>query len=91
MRPTSRSEASAVLFGPSRYQNGGYPTGPGIVDAMLKEAEPAIAGTPDPAKIKNLLRLDRRLLELYASWLSLEAELRRHDETANVCTRMARG
>ena len=67
MRPTSRSEASAVLFGPSRYQNGGYPTGPGIVDAMLKEAEPAIAGTPDPAKIKNLLRLDRRLLELYAS------------------------
>ena len=59
MRPTSRSEASAVLFGPSRYQNGGYPTGPGIVDAMLKEAEPAIAGTPDPAKTKGLLRLNR--------------------------------
>jgi hypothetical protein len=34
---------------------------------MLKEAEPAIAGMPDPEKIKNLLRLDRRLLELYVS------------------------
>jgi hypothetical protein len=30
---TSRSEASAVSFGPSRYQNGGYPTGPGIAMA----------------------------------------------------------
>jgi hypothetical protein len=34
---------------------------------LLKEAEPAIAGTPDPAKTKNLLRLDRQLLELYVS------------------------
>ena len=75
----------------SHYQNGGYPTGSRMVEDLLKDAEPAIAGTPDAAKIKNLLRLDRRLLELYASWLSLEAELRRHDETANVCTRMARG
>jgi hypothetical protein len=33
----------------------------------LKDAEPAITGLRDPAKIKNLLRLDRQLLELYAS------------------------
>ena len=58
---------SAVSFGPSHYQNGGYPTGSRIVDAPLKEAEPAIAGTSDPAKTKNLQRLDRRLLELDAS------------------------
>ena len=51
----------------SRYQDGGYPTGSRIVEDLLKEAEPAIAGMPDPAKTKNLLRLDRRLLELYAS------------------------
>jgi hypothetical protein len=34
---------------------------------LLKDAEPVIAGTPDPAKTKNLLRLDRQLLELYVS------------------------
>ena len=34
---------------------------------LLKDAEPAIASTPDPAKTKNLLRLNRELLELYAS------------------------
>jgi len=49
-----------------RHQDGGYPTGSRIVEELLKDAEPAIAGTPDPAKTKNLLRLDRRLLELYA-------------------------
>ena len=38
-----------------------------MVEDLLKDAEPAIAGTPDAAKIKNLLRLDRQLLELYAS------------------------
>jgi hypothetical protein len=37
------------------------------VEDLLKEAGPAIAGTPDPAKTKNLLRLNRELLELYAS------------------------
>jgi hypothetical protein len=57
---------SAVSFGPSRYQNGGYSTGSRIVEDLLKEAAPAIAGTPDLSKIRNLLRLDRRLLELYA-------------------------
>jgi hypothetical protein len=34
---------------------------------LLKEAAPAIARMPYPAKTKNLLRLDRQLLELYAS------------------------
>ena len=38
-----------------------------IVEDLLKDAEPAIAGTPNPAKTKNLLRLNRELLELYAS------------------------
>ena len=57
---------SAVSFGPSHYQNGGYPTGSCLVEDLLEDAEPAIAGTPDPAKTKNLLCLDRQLLELYA-------------------------
>ena len=39
----------------------------GVVEDLLKDARPAIAGTPDPAKTRNLLRLDRQLLELYAS------------------------
>jgi len=51
--------------GYSRYQNGGYPSGSAIVDALLRE--PVVASMRDPAKIKNLLRLDRQLLELYAS------------------------
>lgn len=59
--------ASAGSVGHSRYQNGGYPTGSLIVDELLKDAEPAIAGTQDPAKIRNLLRLDRQLLELFTS------------------------
>ena len=58
---------SGVSFGPSRYQNGGYPTGSRIVEDLLKDAEPAIAAMSDPAKTRNLLRLDRQLLELYAS------------------------
>ena len=58
---------SSVSFGPSRYQNGGYPTGSRIVEDLLKEAAPAIARMPYPAKIKNLPRLDRQLLELFAS------------------------
>jgi hypothetical protein len=55
------------LFGPSRYQGGGHPTGLSIVKDLLKEAAPAIARMPDPAKTRNLLRLDCRLLELYVS------------------------
>jgi len=35
------------------------------VEDLLKEAEPAIASTPDPAKTKNLLHLNRELLELH--------------------------
>ena len=50
----------------SWYQDGGDPIGSRIVEDLLKVAEPDIASTPDPAKTKNLLRLDRRLLELYA-------------------------
>jgi len=53
---------SAISLGPSRYQNGGYPTGSRIVEDLLNDAEPAIARMPDPAKTGNLLRLDRRLL-----------------------------
>ena len=53
---------SAVSFGPSRYQNGGYPTGSRIVEALLKDAEPAITGMRNPEKIRNLLRLDRQFL-----------------------------
>jgi hypothetical protein len=56
-----------VSIGHSRYQNGGYPTGSRIVEDLLKDAEPAIAGMRDPAKTRNLLRLDRQLLELFAS------------------------
>ena len=47
-------------MGHSRYQNGGYPTGSTIVDALLKDADSAIAGMRDPEKIRNLLRLDRQ-------------------------------
>jgi hypothetical protein len=43
------------------------PDGSRIVEDLLKDAEPAIAGTPDPVKTKYLLRLNRELLELYAS------------------------
>jgi len=51
--------ASAVSVGHSRYQNGGYPRGSRIVKALVTDAAPAVAGIRDPAKIKNLLRLDR--------------------------------
>ena len=51
--------------GPPR--GGGYPIGSRIVEARLKDAEPAIASTQNAAKIRNFLRLDRQLLELYAS------------------------
>ena len=54
-------------MGHSRYQNGGYPRGSRIVKALLTDAAPAVAGIRDPAKIKNLLRLNHELLELYAS------------------------
>jgi hypothetical protein len=62
--------ASPVAIGHSRYrpgadgQSGTYPTGSQIVEALLKDAGPAIAGMP--AKVRDLLRLDRQLLELYA-------------------------
>jgi hypothetical protein len=42
---------SAVSVGHSRYEDGGCPTGSRIVDELLKDAEPAIAATPDPASI----------------------------------------
>jgi hypothetical protein len=54
---------SAVSFGPTHYQNGGYPTGSCLVEDLLKEAAPAIARMPDPTKTKNLLRLNRELLD----------------------------
>ena len=54
-------------MGYSRYQNGGYPSGSAIVDALLRDPEPVVASMRDPAKIKNLLCLDPQLLELYAS------------------------
>ena len=54
--------APAVSVGHSRCQNGGYPTGSTIVDALLKDADSAIAGMRDPEKIRNLLRLDRQFL-----------------------------
>ena len=56
------NRASAVSVGHSRYQNGGYPTGSRIVEALLKDAEPAITGMRDPEKIRNLLRLERQFL-----------------------------
>jgi len=58
---------SPFSVGYSRYQNGGYPSGSAIVDALLRDPEPVVASMRDPANIKNLLRLDRQLLELYAS------------------------
>jgi len=53
--------------GHSRHQNSGYPSDSRIVEALLTDAAPAVAGIRDPAKIKNLLCLDPQLLELYAS------------------------
>jgi hypothetical protein len=45
-------------------QTGTYPTGGQIVEALLRDAGPAIARMP--AKVRDLLRLDRQLLERYA-------------------------
>jgi hypothetical protein len=45
------------------------PTGPGIVDQLVKEAEPAITHLIEPAKraeAMKLVRCNRRLLEIYA-------------------------
>jgi hypothetical protein len=43
------------------------PDGSRIVEDLPKDAEPAIAGTPDPVKTKYLLHLNHELLEFYAS------------------------
>ena len=52
------------------YHRQGYtPTGPGIVDQLVKDAEPAINHLVEPAKRAEafkLVRCDRRLLEMYA-------------------------
>jgi hypothetical protein len=54
----------------SFYRHGQpVPTGPGIVDQLVKEAEPAINHLVEPGKraeAMKLIRCDRRLLEMYA-------------------------
>jgi len=47
-----------------RCDSGAYRSGSQIVEALLKDAEPATAGMPP--KTRDLLRLDRNLLEIYA-------------------------
>ena len=61
--------ASDVSMGYSFARGGVAPTGPGIVEALLKDAQPAVDASVEPAKraeIMQLLRCDRRLLELFA-------------------------
>jgi hypothetical protein len=63
--------ASDASFRHSTYrrETGNYLTGNQIVEALLKEAEPAVAAIAKPGeqtKMMSLLRLDRNLLELMA-------------------------
>jgi hypothetical protein len=63
--------ASGAPFRHSTYQRetGNYSTGNQIVEALVKEAEPAVAAIAKPGeqtKMISLLRLDRNLLELMA-------------------------
>jgi hypothetical protein len=64
--PRPGAQIQARISRKKRRRVVGYPTGSRNVEDLLKDAEPAIASMPDPAKTRNLLRLDRRLLELYA-------------------------
>jgi hypothetical protein len=58
-----RSSDTSMRY--SFHRGGVAPTGPGIVEALMADAAPAIAHMPD--KDRQLLRCDRQLLELYAS------------------------
>jgi hypothetical protein len=63
--------ASDASFRHSTYrrETGNYLTGNQIVEALLEEAEPAVAAIAKPGehtKVMSLLRLDRNLWELMA-------------------------
>jgi hypothetical protein len=65
------NRTSAVSVPHSRYnrERSGYPTGSAIVEALIREAEPAVNALAEPSerqKVLKLLRLDRQLLELMA-------------------------
>jgi hypothetical protein len=52
-----------------RSETGNYSTGNQVEEALLNEAEPAVAAIAKPSehtKMMSLLRLDRELLELMA-------------------------
>jgi hypothetical protein len=61
--------ASDVSMNYSFARGGVVPTGLSIVEALLRDAEPAVNASIEPGKraeTMKLLRCDRRLLELYA-------------------------
>jgi hypothetical protein len=61
---------SGVSLRHAAYRDGGFPNGATIVEALLQDAQPAIRALAKPGeagKLTELLRLDRNLLELYAS------------------------
>jgi hypothetical protein len=63
----NRTSAASFRHSVYRRESGNYSTGNRVLEALLKEAEPAVAATAKPGegqKIMSLLRLDRDLLEL---------------------------
>jgi hypothetical protein len=64
-----RASDASLRHSTYRPETSNYLTGNQIVEALLKEAEPAVAAIGKPGeqtKIMGLLRLDRNLLELMA-------------------------
>jgi len=64
-----RASDASLRHSAYRRETGNYPTGNQVSEALLKEAEPAVAAIAKPGehtKIMSLLRLDRNLLEIMA-------------------------
>jgi hypothetical protein len=64
-----RASDASIRHSVYRRETGNYSTGNQVLEALLKEAEPAVAAITKPGeqtKFMSLLRLDRDLLELLA-------------------------
>jgi hypothetical protein len=64
-----RASDASLRHSVYRRETGNYATGNQVLEALLKEAEPAVTAIAKPgeqAKFMSLLRLDRHLLELLA-------------------------
>ena len=64
-----RASDASLRYSTYRRETGNYLSGSQIVEALSKEAEPAVAAIAKPGeqtKMMSVLRLDRNLLELMA-------------------------